>query len=351
MHRRHVVAADQHALGVQVLRIGGHQHDRAEADDERQQIEVADETGCPEHGLARLASIGDGKEAHQDMRQTRRAEHQRQAERDRRHRVLHQRAGLHDRGVLRRDLDGLLEQRLHIEAERVQHAESDEAGAAQQQDRLDDLHPGCGQHAAERHIDDHQNANDDHGVDIVQTEQQPDQLPGADHLGDQIERNHGQRARCRQHADGRLRQSVRHHVGEGEAAEIAQPLRHQEHDDRPADQEADRVDQPVIARAVDQRGNPQERRRRHVVAGDREPVLEPGDACARGVELRPGARPLRRPIGDAEGEQHEAEEHGDGDPVRRLLDRRAFQGANGPGRRRSQGQQRRHRQRCKEASH
>ena len=45
-------------------------------------------------------------------------------------------------------------------------------------------------------------------------------------------------------------EAERGHVGEGELAEVAQALGHQEGDDRPADQEADRVDQAVEAEAI-----------------------------------------------------------------------------------------------------
>jgi hypothetical protein len=94
-------------------------------------------------------------------------------------------------------------------------------------------------------------------------------------------------------ADRRLLEAVAGHVGEGELAQVAQTLGHQEGDDGPADQEADRVDQAVEARGHHGRRDAQEGGRRHVVTGDRQAVLEAGDAAAGGVEVgrRAGAWP------------------------------------------------------------
>jgi hypothetical protein len=187
---------------------------------------------------------------------------------------------------LRLDLHGLGEQRLGAEAELPHHHERHEAGAGQQQAGLDDLHPGGRGHAAEQHVHHHQRADDGDGVAVVQAEQQLDQLAGADHLRDQVERHHHQRAGGRERADRGLLEAVGGHVGEGELAEVAQLLGHQEGDHRPANQEADRVDQAVVAVGHHRCGNAQERGRRHVVAGDRQAVLEAGDAAAGGVEVR-----------------------------------------------------------------
>ena len=200
--------------------------------------------------------------------------------------------------------------------------------ADQQQRRLDDLHPGGGDHAAEGDIDDHQHADQDDGDEIGQTEQQLDELAGADHLRDQVEGDRDQRARRRHGADRRRLQTIGGDVGEGVAAEVAQRLGHQEHDDRPADEEADRVDQAVVAGAEHQRRNAEERGRRHVVAGDRQAVLEAGDAAAGGVEVLRRSGALRRPVGDAERQQDEDGEDADGVPI----DRRGRGGVGGVGR-------------------
>ena len=143
------------------------------------------------------------------------------------------------------------------------------------------------------------------GDPVLQAEQQLDQLARTDHLGDQVERHHDQRARGREDADRRLLEAEGRHVGEGELAQVAQPLGHQEGDDRPADQEADRVDQAVEAAGHHRGGDAQERGRRHVVAGDRQAVLEAGDAAAGGVEVGRALGLGRRPFGDEQRAHHE----------------------------------------------
>ena len=47
VHRRHVVAAEQGAGRILEGRVGADQHDRAEADDEGQDVEVADPSRSP----------------------------------------------------------------------------------------------------------------------------------------------------------------------------------------------------------------------------------------------------------------------------------------------------------------
>ncbi len=143
--------------------------------------------------------------------------------------------------------------------------------------------------------------------------------PGADHLRDHVEGHHDQRAAGREDADRRLAEAVAGHVGKGELAQVAQPLGHQEGDDGPADEPADREDQAVEAIGEHQARNAQERRRRHVVAGDRQAVLEAGDAAAGGVEVGRALGLGRRPLGDEQRDGHESAEHADGRPVGGLL--------------------------------
>ncbi len=111
------------------------------------------------------------------------------------------------------------------------------------------------------------------------------ELPRADHLRDQVEGHDDQRARCREHAHRRLLEAEGGNIGEGELAEVAQPLGQQEGHHRPADQKADRIDQAVEAADHHRRGDAEERGGRHVVARDRHAVLEAGDAAAGGVEV------------------------------------------------------------------
>src|SRR5256885_15905913 len=67
-------------------------------------------------------------------------------------------------------------------------------------------------------------------------------------------------------AERRLGEAVACHVGEGELAQVAQALGQQEGQDGPAHQEADGVDQAVIAAGHDRGRDAQEGGGRHVVA-------------------------------------------------------------------------------------
>jgi hypothetical protein len=64
-------------------------------------------------------------------------------------------------------------------------------GARDEQDGLDDLHPGGAAHAADQHVGDHHGADDgdDDGLPGLagDVEQQGDEAPGAGHLGEQVE--------------------------------------------------------------------------------------------------------------------------------------------------------------------
>ncbi len=336
-HGDHVRAAEQVAREVEVAVGAGleelgmlrEQRDRREADDEGQQIEVADETRRDEHGLARLLRVGHGEEAHQDMREARRAEHQRDAERERVERILQQLARSHDAERAGMNVHGAAKHLLRTEAELRERGDRHEGRAAQQQHGLDDLHPGGRGHAAEEHVDHHQRADDDFRHPVLQAEQQLDQLARADHLHDQIEDHDDERRAGRQQADRRLLEAVGDHIDERELAEIAQGFGEQEHHERPADQKADRIDQAVEAEHEHHAGETQERCRGHVVPGDGEPVLKAGDAAARAVEVLGRAGPARCPARDAERDEHEQQEHADRDGIQfDMIRHRAFDGGS-----------------------
>ncbi len=146
--------------------------------------------------------------------------------------------------------------------------------ARQQQHRLDDLHPRGGDHPAEEHVEDHHHAHDADGHLVGQAEHHADEVAGAHHLGDQVEAHHGERAHRGRDAHRRLLQPVGHHVREGVLAQVAQRLGDEERHHRPAHQPAHRVDEAVEAGERHQAGDAQEARGAHVVAGEREAVLE-----------------------------------------------------------------------------
>ena len=172
---------------------------------------------------------------------------------------------------------------------------------------------------------------------VVEAEQQFDKLTRAHHLSNQVQRDYHQRAAGGEHADWPLLQSVGGHIGKGIAAEVTQAFGNQEQDDRPADEEAERVDQPVVAGGVDQRGDAEERRRRHKVTGNRQPVLEAGNVAAGGVVIVTRTYALRRPPGDIQRQDDENQEHDNRLPVGRLAFDRAAQGIRRAGRKRKCG--------------
>ena len=188
------------------------------------------------------------------MRQAGGAEEQCQRQRDGGDRIGHQLARRHDRDARLVGGDGLGEQGVEGEVEAAEGEQHQYRAAAEQQTGLDDLHPGGGDHAAEGDVNHHQDTNADDCDVVIQPEQQLDQLAGTDHLDDQVEADHGQRAEGGKGADAVLVEAVGGDVGEGEFAEIAQPLGNQEQDDRPADEEADGVDEAVETLGVNQRG-------------------------------------------------------------------------------------------------
>ncbi len=255
MHRCHIGAANQGAAGVFKQRVCAHQQNRPKADNKGQEIEVTHKSGGPEHAFTRLARISHGKEAHQNVWQSRCAKHQPQPQRQGGDRIFHQPAGLHNRRAFGMNRHRLSKQRVEAETGGFHYHNRHEAGTKQQQHRFNDLHPGSREHAAEQHIEHHQNANQYHGDMIIKAEQQLDKLAGSHHLRNQIERNHHQRTAGGKGTDRFLLQPVGGHIGKGIASEIAQPLSDQKQDHRPADQKAERIDQPVIARGIDQRRN------------------------------------------------------------------------------------------------
>ena len=343
VHGSHVGATDQVGQHVEAairtdveeLRIAHQQGDGAEADDEGQDVEVADEAARPDHRLTRFLGTGDGEEAHQDVRQTGSTKGQRQAQRQRVQRVAghgfargHQLLGVRVYG------DGFGQQGIRAEVEGGQHQHGQQRAAGQHQHGLDDLHPGGRGHAAEEHIDHHQRADDHHGDLVLDAEQQNDQLAGTDHLGDQVQGNDGQRGTGGQDAHLRLAETEGRHVGEVEATQVTQALGDQEHHHGPAEQEADGVDHTVVAGDIHQTGDAQEGRGGDVVTGDGQTILEAGDTATGGVEVGGGLGLARRPPGDYERARDEQQEHHDGFGVGTVP-------VGGKGRLRGQRQQRR----------
>jgi hypothetical protein len=150
-----------------------------------------------------------------------------------------------------------------VEAELHQHEDSDQQGPDHEQHGFDDLHPGGAPHAAQGHVDDHQDAHaDDHQIldgGRVHAQQQPDEAARAHHLSQQIEdRDHDGRGRGGG-PHGGLPHPVGQLVGHGELARVPHQLGDQQQCHQPGHEETDRVEEAVVAVERDRARDPEER--------------------------------------------------------------------------------------------
>ena len=200
-----------------------------------------------------------------------------------------------------------------------------------EQHRLDDLHPGRRDHAAEQHVGEHQDADDDHRDLVVDADQRLHQHAAADHLRGQVERRHRDH-RERPDDPCRLRVvTVGEDVGQCVLADVAAGLGDDQQHRDVGDQPAHRVHEAVVAPDRDQARDTQERRGRQVVAGDRPAVLQAGDAAAGGVEVGRRLDALRGHIGDEDREADDHGEHQESEPAPPVGDRALRERRGGDG--------------------
>ena len=195
--------------------------------------------------------------------------------------------GLEERLALAAVVGGGTEQGAEVEVELREHQDRDQDGAADQQHRLDDLHPGGALHAADGDVEDHQGADHDDrdplGELALDAEQQRHQGAGTDHLGEQVEDRDHDGGRRRRRAHRTLPHPEGQLVGHREAAGVAQQLGDEQQRHQPGHEEADRVEEAVVPGERDQPRDAEERRGAHVVAGDGEAVLEAAEVATGGV--------------------------------------------------------------------
>ena len=213
-----------------------------------------------------------------------------------------------------------------VEPVAPEHPRRHHGGPDQQQAGLDDLHPGGALHAADQHVEDHDQTDDgDHDalgepVGLRDLQQQRDQSARARHLRDQIEQRHDQRGRRGRGADRALAHPERQDVAHREASGVPKQLRDQQQRHQPADQEADRVEEPVVAVQRDGPGDAEERRGGQEVARDGGAVLRAGERVARRVVVR--ARRVRPADPEDDHERDGDEQREDPDVGRDAADRR-----------------------------
>ena len=216
------------------------------------------------------------------------------------------------------DFDGGAEQGGEVEAELGQDHDGHDKRAGDQQAGLDDLHPGGALHAADQHVGDHQRADhDDHqglAQPVVDAQQQGNQRAGAGHLGQQVEDADGEGGDRRGDAHRALLQAEGKHVRHGELAGVAQQFGDQQQGHQPGDQEADRIQEAVVAVDRDGADDAQERGRREVVAGDGGAVLRSGEGPAAGVVVGRGLVVARGLEDHDQGDGDKEAEDADVDP-------------------------------------
>ena len=154
----------------------------------------------------------------------------------------------------------------------------------------------------------------------LDAEQEGDEATGPRHLGEQVEERDDERRDGRGDADRALAQPEAEHVGHRVLADVAEQLGDEQQGDEPGDEEADGVEEPVVAVDGDGAGDAEERGRRQVVTGDGDAVLPAGEGASAGVVLGGAAVVARRPDDDREGDDDEEGE--DADVDRRVADRR-----------------------------
>ena len=118
-------------------------------------------------------------------------------------------------------------------------------------------------------------------MSLVMFEQQGDQSAGARHLREQVEQRDRQVWSRRGHPHRPLLEPEAQHVGHREFAGVAQQFGDQQQCDQPGDQEADRVEEAVVAVDGDGAGDAEEAGGGQVVTGDRDAVLRAGERPAR----------------------------------------------------------------------
>ena len=142
-------------------------------------------------------------------------------------------------------------------------------------------------------------------------EQQCDQTACARHLRQQVEQADGQRGGGRGHPHRPLLQPEAQHVGHREFACVAQQFGDQQQSDEPGDEEADGVQEAVVAVDRDGAGDAEKAGRRQVVTGDRDAVLRPGERAPRGEELGGGGVLLAGANHDVQRDRDEEREDAD----------------------------------------
>ena len=257
--------------------------------------------------------VGHGEEAHEDVRQAGGAEHERDPERDRVDRARQERARARARTSTRRSCSrsARLNSSIGLKPTRSSTNIDMTKIADHQQDGLDDLHPRRGEHPAEDDVAEHHHAGDQHGDREVDADERLDEHARADHLRDEVEGRDRQRAqsppRCAPgaRAAGRTSTSAIVYLPAFRIRSASRNITVRNATRKPTEYR-----KPSKPKMKIRPGDAEERRRRQVVAGDREAVLDAADRAAGGPEDVGAGHPLGGPVGDDERDrQDDREDH------------------------------------------
>ena len=149
---------------------------------------------------------------------------------------------------------------------------------------------------------------------VADAEQQRHEAAGTGHLREQVEEADDEGRGRGGDAHRALLEPERQHVGHRELARVAQQLGDEQQRHEPRDEEADRVEEPVVAGDRDRADDAEERRRRQVVARDRGAVLAAGERAAGGVVVGRGLVVAARAEHDDHRDRDERAEDGDVEP-------------------------------------
>ena len=292
----------------------------AEAKESGHDVEHPDDGGGPDHADAGGFGIWDGVEADEDVGESGGAEDEAEGEGDEvpsAPRVGGGGAEFHA-GVEEIDwgfgasVSGLgdgIEERAEAEIEFAEDHPTQGEGAAHEEDGFDDLDPSGGEHAAEDHVDEHEDPDADDGWGEGDADELFDDAAGADHLGDHIESGDHESGEGGHGANGSGVEAIGEEIRHGVFAGVAEGFGDEEEDGEIGDEEADGIHEAIVAFEADDAADAEERGGAHVIAGDGEAILPAFDG-ATGGEVSGGAGGFASgEISDDEREGDEGKEH------------------------------------------
>ena len=154
---------------------------------------------------------------------------------------------------------------------------------------------------------------------IFQAKQQLDQLSCSNHLNDQIETNHGQRADGSHRTNATLIQTIGGDICKSELAKVSESLCHEEQDDRPADKKGNHEQIGIVPIGVHHGSQTEQGCGGHVVPCHGQTILKSGNTATRRVEIGCRFGATGGPIGDTKRQCNKNRKHHNGWNVERLL--------------------------------